>query len=553
MTCPSLLLSSWPASAGRALRNVSIGEALREAAADAPNAIALIEGAPGRERRQWTYTALLEQAQTAARALLCRFQPGERVAVWANNIPEWVLFEYAAALAGITIVTVNPALRAEELHHVLAQSRADGIILIPSYRGSDLTDILAAGREGLPALREIVSFTDWDALLATAQGDQDLPGVDPSAAAQIQYTSGTTGVPKGAVLNHRGVINNADLYADRLGLRDGRVQVSPMPLFHTAGCVMSVLGTLAVRGTLVLPPSFDPALVLHLLESEQAETLLAVPTMLIALLDCPQFADTDLSRLRQVLSGGATVPAELVRRIERETSATVTAVFGQTEASPVITQTAANDSPADRAETVGRALPHTQVRIVDPRGGQVVPIGSVGELLTRGYHVMTGYYRDPAATAVVIDDDGWLHTGDLASMDARGYCRIQGRLKDMIIRGGENVYPREIEAVLLDHPQVADVAVVGIPDPVWGEQIAAFLRPAASHILDSADLLEYCRSRLAPHKAPHYWSVVDAFPLTASGKVQKYILRDRFVAQHEPAIDVPSAPATTTPSPGDDH
>lgn len=526
---PFLTSSIWHAETTPPLVDLTVGTALRAAAHDSADAIALVEGNPHpSQRRRWTYAQLLDQAEAVARGLLARFDPGERVAVWAHNLPEWVLLEYGAALAGITIVTVNPALRAEELRHVLGQSRAAGVVLVPTYRGSALPEILERVRPELPHLREVVSLADWDRFLSTGQPGTRLPLVDPGSAAQLQYTSGTTGTPKAAVLHHRGIVNNARLYAERCELAPGGVQVSPMPLFHTAGCVVSVLGALAVRAALVLPPAFDPELVLQLLESESADTLLAVPTMLIGLLDHPKFVQTDLSRLARVISGGAVVPPDLVRRVEAQTPSVVSVVFAQTEASPSITATSPRDSHDDRATTLGRPLPHTDVRIIDPANGTVLPIDTVGELVTRGYHVMTGYFDNSEATASAIDNDGWLHTGDLASMDDRGYCRIEGRLKDMIIRGGENIYPREIEGVLFAHPDVADVAVVGVPDDIWGEQVAAFIRPKPGQAPDPDELRAHCLSRVARHKVPHHWVIVESLPLTPSGKVQKYRLREQF-------------------------
>jgi acyl-CoA synthetase (AMP-forming)/AMP-acid ligase II len=549
----ALSTARWTADDSRPILDVSVGELLRSTASRAPDAIALVAGtADPAQRRRWTYGELLAHSERAAQALLARFAPGERVAVWANNILEWVVLELAAGLAGVTIVTVNPALRAEELVHVLGQSRADGIFLVPEYRGTDMAGMLDGIRGELPSLREVVSFSDWEAFCASGSPSERLPDVDPRDAAQIQYTSGTTGRPRGAVLHHRGIVNNARLFRERLGLPPGSVQLSPMPLFHTAGCVLGVLGTLAGADTLVLPPFFDPGLVLELVEAEHVELPGGVPTMLIAMLDHPRFRDADMSSVRCVLTGGAVVSPALVPRVEAAFGAPLSIVFAQTEASPVITQTAPTDEPADRATTLGRPLPQTEVKIVDVATGATVAPDVVGELCTRGYHVMTGYFDDPQATAAAIDADGWLHTGDLASMDARGYCRIGGRLKEMIIRGGENIYPREIEQVLFEHEDVADVAVVGIPDDTWGEQVAAFLRPAVGRVPDPERLFAYCRDRLAPHKTPRHWIVVDAFPLTPSGKVQKYVLRERFLAtgQAPPAGGGPPAPATTPPAPG---
>jgi acyl-CoA synthetase (AMP-forming)/AMP-acid ligase II len=548
----TLSTSYWPADRSQPVLDLTVGDALRDAAAQAPRTTALVQGAVDpAARRRWSYAELLEASERAARALLGRFAPGDRVAVWANNIPEWVILELAAGLAGITIVTVNPALRPQELAYVLGQSQADGIFLIPAYRASPMAEMVQQVRRDLPALREVVSFADWDAFCAEAAPGRALPVVSPDAAAQIQYTSGTTGFPKGAVLHHRGVVNNARLYTARLGLGRGSVFLSAMPLFHTAGCVMSVLGAAVTRGTLILPPYFDPGLMLELVAAERPGILLGAPTMFIMMLDHPDLATTDISSVRQLLTGGAIVPPALASRVEAEFGAPLSIVFAQTEASPVITQTAPQDTAEDRAHTLGRPLPQTEVKIVDPASGQTVAPGVIGELCTRGYHVMTGYFRDPDKTAAAIDADGWLHTGDLASMDERGYCQIGGRLKDMIIRGGENIYPREIEQVLFEHPTVADVAVVGVPDAKWGEQVAAFVRPAPGRTPDPAELFAYCREHIAPHKTPRYWTVLEEFPQTPSGKIQKFVLRERFVAQGaDVAIRAGSTdlPATAPPA-----
>jgi acyl-CoA synthetase (AMP-forming)/AMP-acid ligase II len=529
-----MMLSSsyWPADRSQPVLDLTVGDALRDAAAEAPHAIALVEGAVDpAARRRWSYAELLEASERAARALLGRFAPGDRIAVWAGNVPQWVILEMAAGLAGITIVTVNPALRPQELAYVLGQSRADGIFLVPAYRGNLMAEMVQQVRGDLPALREVVSFADWEAFCAEASADRPLPEVSPHAPAQIQYTSGTTGFPKGAVLHHRGIVNNARLYTARLGLVPGNVQLSAMPLFHTAGCVMSVLGAVVTRGTLILPPYFDPGLMLELIAAEQPAALLGVPTMLIGMLEHPGFRPGRHRIGTAVATGGAVVPPALVARVEAAFGAPVSIVFAQTEASPVITQTSPQDTAEDRAHTLGRPLPETEVKITDPGSGQTVAPGMIGEVCTRGYHVMTGYFRSPGKTAAAIDADGWLHTGDLASMDERGYCTIAGRLKDMIIRGGENIYPREIEQVLFGHPAVADVAVVGVPDAAWGEQVAAFIRPAPGQRPDPSELFAYCREHLAPHKTPRYWTVVEQFPLTPSGKVQKFMLRERFLAQ----------------------
>jgi fatty-acyl-CoA synthase len=518
----------WPADESVTIRDTTVGIMLREAAADSPRATALVSGVPGDDRR-WTFAELLTEAERVAYALLARFEPKERVAVWAPNLPEWVLLEYGAALAGITLVTVNPAYQPKELAYVLRQSGASGIVLVPEFRTNQMSAALESVRPDLPNLREVVLFTEWDEFIAAGKAGP-LPTVAPGDPAQIQYTSGTTGFPKGAQLHHRGLTNNAILFAELQGLGPQDVYVNPMPMFHTAGCVLGALGTLAARAAHCPVLAFDPAFVLELMERERATFLLGVPTMLIAIMDHPDIATRDLSSLRGALSGGSLVPAELVRRIESTLDVQFCIVYGTTECSPLVSQTRLDDTPEDKAETIGRALPQTELKVIDPATGGIVAPGVVGELCVRGYLVMTGYYDMPDATAEAIDADGWYHTGDLASMDERGYCRIEGRLKDMIIRGGENIYPREIEDVLFAHPDVAEVAVVGIPDEKWGEQVAAFVRCAPGIGLNSVELKAHVRQSLAAFKSPAHWISVDAFPLTGSGKIQKFLLRDRFVA-----------------------
>jgi fatty-acyl-CoA synthase len=299
-----------------------------------------------------------------------------------------------------------------------------------------------------------------------------------------------------------------------------------MPLFHTGGCVICVLGAVSKRATQVLVEAFDPGLVLELCQTYRCDAMTAVPTMLVAMLEHPNFASTDLSSMRSLSSGGATVPAALVRTFEEKLGATFTIVFGQTECSPVASMTYPSDPIEDKAGTIGLPMPNVEVKIIDPMTLETLPVGGIGEFCTRGYHVMHGYFENPDATAATVDTEGWLHTGDLCAMDDRGYCSIQGRLKDMIIRGGENIYPRELEELLFAHPKVGDVAVVGIPDEKWGEEVVAFIRPAPGQQIDKDELFAYMREYLAPHKTPRHWFVLDAFPLTGSGKIQKFKLRD---------------------------
>jgi len=504
----TLTTSYWPAHPSAPILETTVGGVLRSAAGRAPDRVALIDG-----DRRWTYAELLAEAERAARALLTRFEPGEPVAVWAGNGPDWLVLEFAAGLAGLTLVTVNPAYKAEELAHVLGHSGARGVFL----RGGGQPAILAQVRDSLPRLREVITLGEWPA------GDGGpLPEVDPASPAQILYTSGTTGRPKAAVLTHRGLTNNARLAAGAIGLRAGDVLVNPMPYFHVAGGDMLTLGLVQTLGTQVVMARFDPVLALELTEKHGGTVIGGVPTMLTAMLAVAGRAPRDLSSVRVALAGGATVPPELVRQVEAAFGVPFVITFAQTESSCSITLTRPGDSAEDRAETLGRPLPQTEVKITDVATGETVPCGTVGEICTRGYLVMDGYLGDREATAAAIDPDGWLHTGDLGSMDERGYCRIAGRIKEMIIRGGENIYPAEIEAVLLSHPGVAEVAVVGVPDRFWGEVVGAVIRPAAD--VAEVELDEYCRSRLAAYKTPVRWLFTDGFPLTSTGKVRKDVL-----------------------------
>jgi fatty-acyl-CoA synthase len=527
--------SYWPPEASVPVRESTVGMVLREAAERFASATALVEGVPvpPAQRRRWTFEQLLADAERVAGGLLERFEPGERVAVWAPNIPEWVLLEFGAALAGLVLVTVNPAFKARELAYVLRQSGAAGIFLLPEFRGNPMAAILDEVRPGLDELREAVLFSEWGAFVASSASPPPFPDVRPGDAAQIQYTSGTTGFPKGAVLHHRGLTNNARIFAGIAGLDTADVCVSPMPMFHTVGCVLTTLGTLQSGARHVPVRAFDPALVLELIETERATVALGAPTMLIALLECPELTTRDLSSLRVVLSGGAPVPPDLVRRIQDTLNVRFSIQYGTTECSPLVSQVRLDDSVTDKTQTVGRPVPQTEVKIADPATGQPVPCGAIGEICVRGYSVMTGYHQMPEQTTAAIDVDGWYHTGDLASMDNRGFLRVQGRLKDMIIRGGENIYPREIEELLLEHPKVAEAAVVGMPDPTWGEAVAAFVRCTPGESTTPEELRAFCRSRLAGYKTPRHWQFVDTFPLTASGKIQKFVLRDRLSSQDD--------------------
>ncbi len=524
-----LSTSHWtPDGSGPPLRtDATIGALLREVAAAVPDRVALIEGLAGSGARRWTYAELLDDAERCARALLGWFEPGEPVGVWAHNLPEWVLLEYAAALAGLTLVTINPSFQPAEAAYVLGQSRAAGVFVVPEVRGNALAAHAEAIRGDLADLRHVLRLDELTDLAASADGAAELPDVQGADRVQIQYTSGTTGFPKGAMLCHAGVVNNAMLWADRVGIPDGAVWLTPMPLFHTGGCVMGVLGALNRRATLVLMPMFDPAGFLELIERERCWFAAAVPTMLIAVMDHPDAPGRDLSSWKSTVSGGAQVPEALVRRIEDTLGVDFTIVYGQTECSPVLTNTLPTDTAEDKGLTVGPPLPHTEVRIVDPTTMETAPLGMAGELWARGYFTMLGYFDKPEATAETLLPDGWLRTGDLATMDGRGYCRIVGRLKDMIIRGGENLFPAEIEEVLYRHPAVAEVAVVGLPDDKWGEIVGAFIRPTdPASPPRVAELRAHLRAVLSPQKTPTSWYAVTEFPLTGSGKVQKFAIRE---------------------------
>lgn len=526
-----LASSYWPKDESKQVIDLTIGDLLRGAAADAPDGLALVAGMPDpAARRRWTFAELLADSERAARALAALFQPGERVAVWAPNLPEWIILEMAAGLAGVILVTVNPAYRPAELLHVLSQSGASGIFHVPEFRGNPMAASLEQVMPELPALRHIVSFDDWDEFIASGRDDQALPHVSPDDPALLLYTSGTTGFPKGALLNHRGIVNSARFTVEKVELRPGDAWLSPTPLFHTGGCVVVALGTLWARATHIPILMFDPGLALELIETEKVGFMGGVPTVLLAMMEHPDRQTRDMSSLMSVLSGGANVPPELVRRIESALDLRFGIAFGQTETSSGLSQTRLDDTPEDKGQTVGQPMTQVEVKIISLDDGSTVPVGTIGEICCRGFNVMLGYYDNPEATASAIEADGWLHTGDLGTMDERGYIRVEGRLKDMVIRGGENLYPREIEELLFTHPAVADVAVLGIPDEKWGEELAAVVRRAPGHdSVTEQELRLFVRERLAPQKAPHRWAFLDELPLTPSGKVQKYVLRERFV------------------------
>ena len=528
-----LSASHWLADTGEPILDSTIAGILRDAAEKAPDRIALVAGTPDPATRvRRTYAELLADAEVAARALAARFAPGDRVAVLAPSLPESLVLSFAVAMARLVLVPMNPALRMHEVEHILDRSGAVAVFHVLEHRGNDLAEIVSTLRARLPNLREVAQFGDWPAfVLAGATDDRTLPPPDPDDVAQIVFTSGTTGAPKGAMLTHRGMCNTARLGGARFGLSAGDVYVNTIPLFHVGG-QGTTFQIVQAGATHVLVTQFDAGLHLELLETEGATHTIGVPTMYLAVVDHPDFARRRLAALRSVSTGGAAVPAELVRHLERELDVQSTVVFGQTEACGYVSQTFLDDAPEDKASTVGRLLPQLEGRIVDPERGEVVPVGDVGELQLRGFGVMAGYFDEPHATAGAIDADGWLRTGDLATMDGRGYLRITGRLKDMIVSGGVNVYPAEIEAAIATHPAVAEVAVVGVADERWGEAVMAVVRCTGASAPGEAELDVFTRGLLAPFKVPKRWVFVDEMPMTASGKVQKFVLRDQL--GHDP-------------------
>ena len=483
-----------------------------------------------------TYRQLWEQVGLAARGLLARGgRRGDRVGIWAPNRYEWVVVQYATARIGAILVNINPAYRTTELEYALAQSGVSLLILARGFRQSDYAEMLAEVRGRCPELKEsIVLETGWETLLSEGRrvGEEELARRE--AALQfddpinIQYTSGTTGRPKGATLSHHNILNNAYLGGEtlRYGAED-RVCI-PVPFYHCFGMVLGNLACTTHGACMVVPgEAFEPLAVLETIAAERCTSLYGVPTMFIAELDHPRFGEFDLSSLRTGIMAGAPCPVEVMKRVQTTMHLPEIAIgYGMTETSPISTMTDVDDPLEKRVETVGRVHPHVEVRIADPGTGAVVPRGVVGEHCTRGYNVMLGYWNDGEATRKAIDGAGWMHTGDLATMDEEGYVRIVGRLKDMIIRGGENVYPREVEEFLYSVPGVADAQVIGVPSEKYGEEVMAWIRVREGAALTEEDLTNECRGRIAGFKIPRYWKFVESFPMTVTGKIQKFRMRE---------------------------
>lgn len=506
----------------------TIGEMLRRSTSAAPDRPALKElGLSGEINRTWTYAELLAESEHLARAVASRHSAGSRIAIYAGNSPEWILLELACGLAGVTVVTVNPAFRKRELKYVLEQSKSEAIYYVAEFRGNPMQEIADAACDELPAIKHRILLTDHDALFAGAEQSHERT-VKPDDPAQIQYTSGTTGFPKGAMLHHNGLVLNGMEAMKRGGMKPGDSFVHHMPLFHTTGCAILVLGSLGVGATMLLARLFDPPTIAQVMERERTNFVLGVPTMIVALIDEIKRTGRDVSTTSRIMAGGSMVPPNLCRNAQEVFGAPIQIVYGQTEASPVITQAWYEDTIEDLTQTIGQPVAYTDVSIRDPLDNTVLPIGEQGEICCRGYQVMLGYNDNPEATMSTIDHDGWLHTGDLGRMDSRGYLSITGRVKEMIIRGGENLFPAEIENALLEHEAIDEVAIVGVADEKWGEQVACFMRSSHEEKPDGAALKEFVRERLSPQKTPAYWIWVEDWPLTGSGKIQRFKLKEAF-------------------------
>ena len=512
----------------------TIGDNLTGTVLRLPDAEALVDVPSG---RRWTYAGLDADVTALALGLLAKgVEAGDRIGVWSPNCPEWTLVQYATAKVGAVLVNVNPAYRSHELAYVAAQSGMRMLVSAVRHKTSDYRAMVDEVRSQCPDLRDVVYIGEgtWDELVAAgSQATIDQLGARMATlgsddAINIQYTSGTTGFPKGATLSHHNILNNGFLVGELLGYTERDRICLPVPFYHCFGMVMGNLAATSHGACMVIPaPAFDPAATLKAVEQERCTSLYGVPTMFIAELGLEGFAAYDLSSLRTGIMAGSPCPAEVMKRVVAEMNMSEVAIcYGMTETSPVSTMTRVDDDLARRTQTVGRVMPHTEVKVVDPFTGRTVPRGEPGELCTRGTSVMLGYWDEPDKTAEAIDSAHWMHTGDLATMDSGGYLSIVGRIKDMVIRGGENVYPREVEEFLYAHPDIADVQVIGVPDPMYGEELMAWvvMRPGAEP-LTAAGVRAFCEGRLAHYKVPRYVQVVDGFPMTVTGKIRKVEMR----------------------------
>jgi fatty-acyl-CoA synthase len=523
----------------------TIGASLRRVAAAHPDAEVLVDVPTG---RRWTYAAFDADTDTLARGLIAAgLAAGDRVGIWAPNCAEWVQLQYATAKAGIILVTINPAYRSHELSYALRQAGVRVLVSAESFRTSDYRAMIDEVRPELAELEDVIFLGTprWEALFEAGRAAGGLADGDVLAEREaglsfddpinIQYTSGTTGFPKGATLTHHNILNNGFFVGEgcRYTERD-RVCV-PVPFYHCFGMVLGNLACTTHGACIVIPaPGFDPARTLAAVQAERCTSLYGVPTMFIAELAMPGFGDYDLSTLRTGIMAGSPCPVEVMKRVISEMHMTeVTICYGMTEVSPVSNQTTVDDDMERRVSTVGRVHPHVEVKVTDPETGCVLPRGAQGEMCIRGYSVMLGYWNEPAKTAEAIDAARWMHTGDLAVMDAAGYLNIVGRIKDMVIRGGENIYPREIEEFLYGHPAIEDVQVIGVPDLKYGEELCAWIRVRPGVELDADQVRSYCQGKIAHYKIPRYVRFTSDFPMTITGKVQKFKMRETSIAELE--------------------
>ena len=514
----------------------TIGANFERTATAHPDIEALVDVAQG---TRWTYRELNDEIDLVARGLMgYGIGKGDRVGIWSPNRSEWTVVQYASAKIGAILVNVNSSYRTHELAYVLNQSGVRLLISATEFKSSDYVAMVEAVRQDAPTLTEVIFLgtEDWGRLRAAAVSTSALRSRQAALVStdpiNIQYTSGTTGFPKGATLSHRNILNNGFFVTEGINLRPGDRLCIPVPFYHCFGMVMGNLGCTTHGVTMVIPaPGFDPGLTLKTIEQERCTGVYGVPTMFIAMQNHPSFSQTDLSSLRTGIMAGAVCPIEVMKRCINEMNmAEVAIAYGMTETSPVSCQTLHDDDLDRRTATIGRAHPHIEVKIVDPETGDVVDRGQPGEFCTRGYSVMLGYWENPEKTAEAIDQDGWMHTGDLAVMREDGYCTVVGRIKDMVIRGGENVYPREVEEFLYTHPDIEDAQVIGVPDAKYGEEICAWikLKPGAEP-LDANAIRAFAQNRLAHYKIPRYVHLVEEFPMTVTGKIRKVQMREESV------------------------
>jgi fatty-acyl-CoA synthase len=525
----------------------TIGQCLAATANRLPGEVALVSR---HQDVRLTWHELASRSEEVACGLLAiGVKVGDRVGIWSPTCVEWTLLQFGAARIGAVLVNVNPAYRAPELAYALRQAGVRVLVVAPRFKTSEYLSMVADVRAGLPALERVVVIGAeraageddllWDELVAAGRGvDRDvLAGrendLEPDDPINIQFTSGTTGNPKGATLTHHNILNNARSIAELLGYSHADRVCIPVPLYHCFGMGLGTLGCVSSGAAMVYPAeSFVPDATLDAIAEERCTSIYGVPTMFIAMLESRRFPELDLTSLRTGIMAGAPCPIEVMKRVVNEMHAEeMTIAYGMTETSPGSTMTRRTDDLVRRTSTVGTVLPHVEVKVVDPATGATVPTGQPGELCSRGYLVMRGYWDDPAATADSIDAGGWMHTGDLAVMDEDGYLNIVGRSKDMVIRGGENIYPREIEEVLFQHPAVAAAQVIGVPDPRMGEELMAWITFREGVPVSEDDLRAFCRERLAHFKVPRYWKVADDFPMTVTGKVQKFKMREAAISE----------------------